>query len=115
MTVRQLLDVIKTSPEFVEFTQVMETIDEFYHYKPTRFKNGNSLVNDAGTNEGSCKVFAFAQLHQLTVSETLACFGHYYRIDVLQKPNGDDHKNIRSFMINGWGGLSFESAPLQLR
>jgi len=34
----------------------------------------------------------FAQLQQLSQAETLACFGKYYREDVLQNPEGDDHQ-----------------------
>ncbi|MGH8558319.1 MAG: HopJ type III effector protein [Methylococcales bacterium] len=41
------------------------------------------MENDAGTNEGSCKIFFFALLHGLEKDKTLKLFGDYYRIDIL--------------------------------
>jgi hypothetical protein len=99
----------------IEFSQVMDVIAEHYDYTPARFANGvaqDRVINEAGRNEGSCKVFAFARLHGLSESETLACFGRYYRDDVLGHPDGTDHANIRSFMRHGWAGVSFASEPL---
>jgi len=115
MTVQTLLSQLQTSPETVEFKDVMDTIANHYDYTPTRFTNGvgeNQVVNEAGTNEGSCKIFAFAQLNQLNVEQTLACFGSYYRDDVLKNPTGSDHGNIRNFMIYGWPGINFDNAAL---
>ena len=57
-----------------------------------------------GENSGSCKIFAFAQLHHLDEASTLACFGAYYRDDVLKHPQGSDHQNIRQFINTGWQG-----------
>jgi hypothetical protein len=54
----------------------------------------------------------FPQLHRLTEAETLGLFGGYYRDDVLANPDGTDHGNIRSFMLNGWVGIKFDSAAL---
>ncbi len=83
--------------ETVEFSDVIQVISDNYHYQPQTFKNG-TLVNEAGTNEGSCKIFAFAQLHNLSAQETLNCFGTYYRDDVIKFPQGTDHGNIRNFI-----------------
>ncbi|NNF96141.1 MAG: hypothetical protein HKM94_04340 [Halobacteria archaeon] len=47
--------------------------------------------------------------------ETLACFGKYYREDVLQHPQGTDHLNIRTFMRHGWSGIQFEYPALTPR
>jgi hypothetical protein len=55
---------------------------------------------------------AFAKLQGFSVEQTLACFGRYYREDVLGNPEGDDHQNIRQFMANGWDGVSFAVTPL---
>lgn len=95
----------------------MAVIAEFYHYQPTEFGNGlnQSLINEAGRNEGSCKIFAFAKLHQLTVEQTLALFGDYYRQDVLNNPEGNDHQNIRNFMRDGWEGIVFKGEALQAK
>ncbi len=104
---RQLRDV----PERLEFDTTMAVIDDWYDYNPVAFQNG-ALVNAVGENPGSCKLFAFARLQNLTEQETLACFGRYYREDVLQNPDADTHPNIRNFMSSGWAGIAFDGAAL---
>jgi hypothetical protein len=111
MQLKSLLVKIESQPELVEFSEVITVISENYYYQPCKFNNGE-LVNEAGTNEGSCKIFAFAQLHHLSEQATLACFGQYYREDVLQNPQGNDHGNIRNFIKQGWQGITFESDVL---
>ncbi len=111
MTLTQLLEVISQQPQNVSFDDVISTINENYQYTPTTFSNGE-VVNESGTNEGSCKIFAFAQLNDLSVEQTLACFGKYYRKDVLENPEGNDHGNIRNFMISGWEGVKFSGEAL---
>ncbi|AMK78354.1 MULTISPECIES: HopJ type III effector protein [Methylomonas] len=105
------------SGQVIEFPETMAVIAEHYHYQPTEFSNGlqQPLVNEAGRNEGSCKIFAFAKLHQLTVEQTLALFGDYYRQDVLGNPAGSDHQNIRNFMRDGWEGIVFRGEALQAK
>ena len=71
-----------------------------------------TILNTAGKNEGSCKIFAFALLHQLDKQQTLNLFGDYYRVDVLGNPDGDSHQNIRSFMRYGWQGIRFMGTAL---
>ncbi len=111
MTCNELLDVIRTAPEQVDFSGVMRVIEEHYDFIPTRFSNGE-MINDADKNQGSCKIFSFAKLHQLSPEETLACFGDFYRQDVLQHPENQDHQNIRNFMRTGWAGIQFEGHAL---
>lgn len=113
MSVSVLLDQLRQHPETVQFNDVIRTVEAHYAYTPTRFSNGD-VVNEAGQNAGSCKVFAFAQLNGLTPTQTLACFGHYYRDDVLGNPTGTDHANIRNFMRTGWDGIRFDADALQL-
>jgi uncharacterized protein (DUF3820 family) len=116
MTIEQFLRQLKTQPESVEFQQVIDLIAHYYNYSPTAFGNGvgdDRVFNAAGTNEGSCRIFAFAQLNKLSVEQTLACFGKFYRADVLQNPEGTDHANIRTFMRHGWSGIQFEGVALQ--
>lgn len=113
-SLNQLISQLTNTPDTVNFTDVMAVINDHYNYVATTFKNG-SLVNEAGTNEGSCKIFAFAKLHQLSDQATLACFGQYYRDDVLAHPNGNDHGNIRNFMNSGWSGIEFDGAALTLK
>ncbi len=102
----------------VDFRETMDIIAEHYQYRPVRFHNGGGasrLVNEAGINEGSCKIFAFARLHELSEAETLALFGEYYRDEVLPNPDGEGHKNIRAFMKHGWSGIEFEGEALAPR
>ncbi|ACU06916.1 Type III effector HopPmaJ [Flavobacteriaceae bacterium 3519-10] len=106
-----LLTQLQTSPETIAFQDVIAYIHQHYHFTPTKFTNGNA-VNEAGQNNGSCKVFSFAKLKGLNEEETLALFGDFYRTDVLQNPEGADHQNIRNFMQSGWDGIAFEGEPL---
>ena len=106
-----LLDQISLSPESIIFSGVIAYIDTNYNFTPTRFTNGNT-VNEAGQNNGSCKIFSFAKHHNLTQDQTLALFGNYYRKDVLGNPEGTDHQNIRNFMQSGWDGVKFEGEAL---
>ena len=115
MTINTLIQQVKTQPNDVSFNEVIHVITEHYTYTPTRFSNGiadNNVINEAGTNEGSCKIFAFAKLNNLNKAETLACFGSYYRDDVLNHPDSTDHANIRSFMRHGWPGIHFDQLAL---
>lgn len=109
MLIEKFLDKLNSAPESIEFSDTMAVIEANYLFTETAFSNGQQL-NDAGQNSGSCKLFAFALLQKLSQSQTLSCFGKYYREDVLQNPEGDDHQNIRQFMINGWDTINF-SAP----
>lgn len=111
LTIKRLIEQLNTNSEVVRFEEVMQVIAENYSYQASTFINGE-LVNSAGRNEGSCKIFAFAQLNNLTEQSTLNCFGQYYREDVLKHPQGNDHGNIRNFMNTGWSGINFEQMPL---
>ena len=111
MTINDLLEQLKTAPEAIDFNEVMAVIDENYHYTKTRFYNGE-VINEAGSNEGSCKLFAFAQINALSEMDTLQLFGQYYRDDVMGNPAGDDHANIRNFILDGWLGIRFDQEPL---
>jgi hypothetical protein len=116
MTIDELLEKINTRPDQIDFAEVIETIDSGYRYTPAGFSNGkgsNAVINEAGSNEGSCKIFAFAKLNHLDEKQTLACFGTYYREDVLGHPEKNDHANIRNFMLHGWRGIEFKSEALQ--
>lgn len=117
LSVESLLARLRQVPDTVSFDEVIAIINATYHYTPTLFTNGigeYKLVNEAGKNEGSCKIFAFGCLQGLTPSQTLACFGQFYR-DVLANPHGSDHANIRTFMQYGWDGIAFDGEVLTAR
>ncbi len=98
----------------ITFQETMDLIDRYYVFTPCAFQNGDQY-NAAGQNNGSCKLFAFAKLHQLNEEQTLNCFGHYYHEDVLLHPEANDHQNIRNFIRSGWSGVKFEGIPLHLK
>lgn len=109
MTLSELL--AQLSSQAVDFKSVMQVIEAEYIFTPTHFTNGD-LVNLANNNNGSCKIFAFGLLHQLSKQATLNAFGDYYTQDVLKNPQGHDHQNIRNFMQTGWAGIKYSSPAL---
>ena len=94
----------------VTFADVIAFIETRYTHTATAFKNG-AQQNAATENQGSAKVFAFAQLQSLDQAQTLSLFAEHYAA-VLAKPEATDHQNIRQFMLNGWDGITFESQAL---
>lgn len=110
MSIDVFLKKLSEHPKKIMFEEVMAAVDESYNFTPSKFINGD-LVNEANQNNGSCKVFALASLHQLDEQATLNLFGQYYR-DVISTPKGDDHQNIRNFINTGWSKVTFMSAPL---
>ena len=96
-----------------KFSDVISYIEARYNHTPTAFKNG--LQNNAATeNQGSAKVFSFAQLNNLDQNQTLSLFAEHYAA-VLASPEATDHQNIRQFMINGWNGIQFEGQALKAK
>lgn len=114
MTLNDFLTKLNTAPDTLEFTDTMAVIEGLYNYTPTAFQNGE-VSNAAGQNAGSCKLFSFAKLQGFNEAQTLACFGRYYREDVLQHPDTTDHQNIRNFMKTGWTGVKFEGEALTVK
>jgi hypothetical protein len=112
MELNEFLKKLHETPESVGFNDTTTVIDAHYDFTPTAFSNG-ATRNEAGQNNGSCKLFSFAMLNGLSPQQTLACFGDYYRKDVLGNPEGTDHANIRNFMKTGWEGISFEGSALK--
>jgi hypothetical protein len=92
------------------FAEVINYIEENYNYTPSAFVNG-AQENAVDQNQGSAKVFAFAQLNNYSKDDTLILFAEHYKA-VLSTPEGSDHNNIRQFMKNGWEGIQFENEVL---
>jgi len=118
MSINDFIQQLQLSPATISFDTSIAVIAEHYHYTPTCFTNGlgdDQVYNNAGTNEGSCKLFAFGLLNELTQEQMLNCFGDYYRVDVLQHPEGTDHGNIRNFMRHGWQGIQFDDQALSAK
>jgi hypothetical protein len=111
MQLAEFLNKLNTTPTEVTFADTMAVIEANYTFTPTAFKNAG-LKNEADQNNGSCKIFAFGLLNRLTELQILNCFGDYYRQDVVENPDGDDHQNIRNFLKKGLQGITFESNAL---
>lgn len=114
MTIAAFLEKLTQTPEAINFVETTAVIEANYDFTPTAFENGLQH-NAAGDNSGSCKLFAFAEIQNLSEAATLACFGVYYFEDVLKNPNGTDHQNIRNFMKTGWDGIAFYGSALVLK
>lgn len=109
-----LLEKIFSDPVSIAFSEVIEFVDAAYDFTPTRFTNGLT-TNESNQNNGSCKIFSLANLLGFTKEQTLFLFGEYYRVDVLQNRDGNDHANIRNFMVTGWEGIQFDGEALRLK
>ena len=93
-----------------KFADVLAFIEARYQHTPTAFQNG-AQFNAATENQGSAKVFSFAQIEGLNPEQTLSLFAEHYA-SVLATPDATDHQNIRQFMQNGWDGIQFEGTAL---
>jgi len=114
MKINSFLEKLKSTPNTIDFKETMEVVEANYNFTETAFKNGETF-NEAGQNSGSCKLFAFSKLNKLNKEETLACFGDYYRKDVLENPENTDHANIRNFIKHGWEGIEFKGEALKIK
>ncbi|QHS62871.1 HopJ type III effector protein [Chitinophaga agri] len=106
--VTTLIEQLKSNA--LPFKEVIEYIETYYQHQPTAFKNGEAY-NEATQNQGSAKVFSFAQLNNLSKEDTLYLFAEHYQA-VLNTPDATDHQNIRQFMQHGWSGIAFEGQAL---
>ena len=113
MTITEFKTKLKTTPTAITFKETMQVIEDYYTFNPTAFANGD-IINNAGENNGSCKLFAFAMHQEFTKEATLFSFGEHYQT-VLADKNGASHQNIRNFMKTGFKGLSFENEALTLK
>lgn len=116
LSITDLIAQVRAQPQTVEFQTAIDTVNANFDYTPTRFTNGrgdDKVANAAGTNEGSCRLFAFALLQGLSQAETLALFGKFYREDVLLHTDASDHANIRTFIRHGWAGIHFDGVALK--
>ncbi|MEZ9159722.1 HopJ type III effector protein [Vibrio lentus] len=111
MELETLLNTLTQAPESIQFEDTMQVIEANYDFSESEFRNGD-VVNTAGQNNGSCKIFAFGLAQELSPEQTLACFGQFYRNDVLGFPENTDHQNIRNFMVHGWSGVQFSQPAL---
>jgi HopJ type III effector protein len=114
MQLDTFLTKLNTTPNQISFAETIATVDANYDFTPTAFRNGE-LENAAGQNSGSCKLLSLAKLHNFSAAQTLACFGDYYHIDVLQHPDASDHQNIRNFIRYGWDGVKFDGIALRAK
>jgi hypothetical protein len=97
--------------ESFQFETTLAFIEQEFNFTPSAFNNGG-VLNTIEQNQGSCKVFALAQLLNLSQQQTLYCFGQHYR-DVLATPEVDNHHNLRRVLKEGLNNISFEQFPLE--
>lgn len=109
MNTSELLEGLKNKT--INFASVLEYIESLYTHTPTGFTNG-AQRNESNQNQGSAKVFGFANEEGLSKEDTLLLFAEHYQA-VLETPNDLDHQNIRQFMMNGWDGITFDGVTLQ--
>jgi hypothetical protein len=112
MTLDEFLEKVKSEPETVTLDVALKVIEENYEFSPVGFSNGG-VKYEAGQNIKTCQLLAFGEIHGLTKSQTLSCYGSFYRTDVLGHPDGTDHEPIRKFMKHGWKGVKFDSRALK--
>ncbi|WP_339843741.1 HopJ type III effector protein [uncultured Halopseudomonas sp.] len=108
MKPQELLDLLGTPGHC--FADTLSFIDSYYLYQPSGFDNG-PVRNNAGENQGSCKVLAMALDLGLNDLQTLQCFAEHYQ-SVLASPDGHDHANIRALCDHGLAAVTFDSSPL---
>ena len=96
-----------------KFADVIAFIEARYTHTPTAFQNGQQ-ANATNENQGSAKVFSFAQPNHLNQAQTLSLFAEHYA-SVLATPDAIDHQNIRQFMQKGWDGIQFEGQALNAK
>ncbi len=92
------------------FSSTLAFIEQWFDFTPSAFDNGG-VQNSAEQNQGSCKVFALAQLLPLNKEQALRCFGEHYR-DVLATPDADNHHNLRRVLRDGLSDIRFDQFPL---
>ncbi|WP_430461605.1 HopJ type III effector protein [Thalassolituus sp. LLYu03] len=92
------------------FATTLAFISEWFEFNASAFNNGG-VMNSAEQNQGSCKVFALAQLLDLSKEDALRCFGEHYR-DVLATPDVNNHHNLRRVLRDGLSDITFDQFPL---
>ena len=97
-TLEAFLKTISDDASAVDFEDTMAAIEDGYDYAAVAFKCG-AVASAADQNQGSAKIFSFAKLQELDEATTLQLFGRFYRKDVLENPDGDDHGNIRNYQV----------------
>lgn len=93
------------------FQHTMDFIEANFEFTPVAFTVGEQ-ANELGSNQGSAKIFSLGKALALTESEVLQCFGDFYRKDVLEHPDANDHQNIRNFIKHGWSGVEIDASAL---
>lgn len=95
-----------------QFIDTLSFIDAWFDYQPSAF-TFRDLANAAHENQGSCKIFALAQLLNLDNKQALLCFGEHYR-NLAHTPT-NSHLNLRQLAKHGLTQIEFAHFPLQLK
>ena len=98
----------------MNFSDLTNLIDKEYEFLNVAFKN-NDLINSKEENQGSAKVFCFGLMYSLSEEDTIRCFGEHYQSVIDGPENYNSHLNIRSFLSNGWNGVSINQNALKFK
>lgn len=91
------------------FADTLAFIEQWYHYQPSAF-SFDGLASTLEQNQGSCKIFALAQLLNLSQQQTLQCFGEHYRN--LNSATAPLHANLNKLAKQPLSNLEFSQFPL---
>jgi len=110
------------------FDRFIALIDSIFETHPVEFHNGiinhgetattsasyTTLINEAGSNLWSLKVFAFAIMMGYTASQALSLFGEHYN-DVIEDPNSGRHLNIEQVYKHWLWGVQIQGMPFRIK
>jgi hypothetical protein len=113
MNTQQYIEQLRSGNQ-MKFSDFIDLIAREYRFLNIAFEN-SGVFNSKDENQGSAKVFCFGLMHSLSEREVIKCFGEHYQ-SVLDSPQDQSsHLNIRSFMNNGWGGVTIDFAALTIK
>tara|TARA_B110001454_G_scaffold197256_1_gene200615 strand:- start:187 stop:567 length:381 start_codon:yes stop_codon:yes gene_type:complete len=113
MNTQQYIEQLRSGTQ-MKFSDFIDLIAREYRFSNIAFEN-SGVFNSKDENQGSAKVFCFGLMHSLSEREVIKCFGEHYQ-SVLDSPQDQSsHLNIRSFMNNGWGGVTIDFAALTIK
>ena len=113
MNTQQYIEQLRSGTQ-MKFSDFIDLIAREYRFSNIAFEN-SGVFNSKDENQGSAKVFCFGLMHSLSEREVIKCFGEHYQSVLDSSQDQSSHLNIRSFMNNGWGGVTIDFAALTIK